>query len=84
LANISAKTKQVEVSPNLVYFEDRGAVYGGPLDVVWDFWEKDETYHAKAHTSKVRNFRVKEVSKLTSVVRYEKLEAGSGQRESAE
>jgi hypothetical protein len=73
---MGAKTKPDEVSPKLVYLEDRGAVYDGPLDVVWDFWEKDEKYHAKAHTSKVRKFRVKELSKLTSLVRYEKLEAG--------
>jgi hypothetical protein len=73
---MSAKKKPVETSPSLVYFEDRGAVYDAPLDVVWDFWLKDETYHPKAHTSNVRNFRAKELSEETTLLLYEALEAG--------
>ena len=73
---MSAKKNLRRAAPKPVYFEDRGAVYDAPLDVVWDFWQKDETYHSKAHTSKVRNFRDTELSKLTTLVRYEALEAG--------
>jgi len=73
---MSAKNKLVEDNPSPVYFEDRGAVYDAPLDVVWDFWFKDETYHPKAHTSEVRNFRMKELSEVTTLLRYEALEAG--------
>jgi len=73
---MGAKKKLVVASPGPVYFEDRGAVYDAPLDVVWDFWQKDETYHSRAHTSKVRNFRDKKLSELTTLVRYEALEAG--------
>jgi hypothetical protein len=73
---VSAKSKLVAASPSLVYFEDRGAVYDAPLDVVWDFWLKDETYHPKAHTSAVRKFREKKLSEVTTLLRYEALEAG--------
>src|SRR5579863_5135054 len=73
---MSARKKVAGTIPNLVYFEDRGAVYNAPLDVVWDFWLKDETYHSKAHTAKVRNFRMKELSKVTTLISYETLEAG--------
>jgi len=73
---MGASKKVVRPSPNLVYFEDRGAVYDAPLDLVWDFWRKDETYHPRAHTAKVRNFRAKEISKLTTLVSYEALDAG--------
>ena len=75
---MSAKKKLVEARP--VYFEDRGAVYDAPLDVVWDFWLKDETYHPKAHTSEVRNFRMKELSEVTTLLRYEAREAGKWRR----
>jgi hypothetical protein len=44
--------------------------------VVWDFWLKDDTYHPHAHTSKVRNFRTKELSELTTRINYEELVAG--------
>ncbi len=71
-----AKKTLVEAGPCRVYFEDRGAVYDAPLDVVWDFWLKDETYHPRAHTSEVRNFRAKELSEVTTLLRYEALEAG--------
>jgi len=67
----SEKTRQ-----STVYFEDRGAVYDAPLDVVWDFWLKDETYHPKAHPSDVRNFHSKVLSDATTLVDYEALEQG--------
>ena len=73
---MSTKKKLVGTGPRPVYFEDRGAVYNAPLDVVWDFWLKDETYHPKAHTSQVRNFRMKELSQVTTLLRYEALEEG--------
>ncbi len=73
---MSPKKKRVRAGPSRVYFEDRGAVYDAPLDVVWDFWLKDQTYHPKAHTSDVRNFRAKEVSELTTLLRYEAHEEG--------
>jgi hypothetical protein len=71
-----ANKKLAEVTPGPVYFEDRGAVYNAPLEVVWDFWLNDETYHPKAHTSKVRNFKVKKLSEVTTLLRYEALAAG--------
>jgi hypothetical protein len=73
---MSVRKRVGRTSPSLVYFEDRGAVYDAPLNVVWDFWLKDETYHSKAHTAKVRNFRMKELSKVTTLIRYETLESG--------
>jgi hypothetical protein len=73
---MSATKRLGGASPTLVYFEDRGAVYNAPLDVVWDFWLKDETYHSKAHSAKVRNFRMKKLSKMTTRISYEAFEAG--------
>lgn len=73
---MSANKKPAQASPSMVYFEDRGTVYDAPLDVVWDFVLKDETYHPKAHTSDVQNFRAKELSEVTTLLRYEALEAG--------
>lgn len=73
---MNAKKKLDKAGPNPVYFEDRGAVYDAPLDMVWDFWLKDRTYHPQAHTSEVRNFRAKEVSEVTTLLRYESLEEG--------
>ena len=58
----------------LVYFEDRGTVYDGPLDVVWDFIMKDETFHPQAHTGVVRNFKSKALSDVTEVLSWETLE----------
>jgi hypothetical protein len=53
------------------YVEDRGAVYDAPLEVVWDFMEKDETFHPKAHAADVRNFESKKLSAVTSLISYE-------------
>jgi hypothetical protein len=75
-----ARKKNVEARSTPVYFEDRGAVYDAPPDVVWDFWLKDETYHPKAHTTTVRNFRTKELSKLTALINFESLKAGKWEK----
>lgn len=64
----------------LTYIEDRGAVYDAPTDVVWDFMEKDETYHPKAHKSEVRNFKGKDISDVTSLLSYEQLSGGRWQK----
>ncbi len=60
----------------LVYFEDRGAIYDAPIEMVWDFMHKDEEFHPKAHTSTVRNFREKRLSEVTILLRWEQLEGG--------
>jgi hypothetical protein len=67
-----AKSGGKAPSPKLTYVEDRGAVYDAPLDVVWDFMEKDETFHPKAHTSAVRNFEERAVSEVTILLSYER------------
>jgi hypothetical protein len=77
---MSVNKKLAQVPPGPVYFEDRGAVYKAPLDMVWDFWLNDETYHPKAHTSKVRNFKTKKLSEVTTLLRYEAREAGKWRR----
>jgi hypothetical protein len=59
-------------SPRVTYVEDRGAVYDAPLEVVWDFIEKDERFHPKAHTAKVRNFEEKALSDVTTLLSYER------------
>ena len=63
-----------ESASELVYFEDRGTVYDAPLEVVWDFIMKDETFHPQAHESVVRNFKSKALSDVTEVLSWEKLE----------
>jgi hypothetical protein len=63
-------------APQLVYLEDRGAVYDAPISVVWDFWLKDEVFHPKAHRSTVRNFREKKLSEVTTLLTYEQRHAG--------
>ena len=71
---MAAKTKSEPSSPRLVYLEDRGAVYDAPIDIVWDFWLKDETFHPKAHRSKVRNFEQKQLSEVSTLLTYEQRE----------
>jgi hypothetical protein len=70
------KTKPKALSPRVTYVEDRGAVYDAPLQVVWDFMEKDETFHPKAHTADVRNFKDQVLSEVTTVIRYEMRKGG--------
>jgi hypothetical protein len=60
----------------VTYVEDRGAVYDAPLEVVWDFREKDETFHPRAHTADVRNFAAKALSEVTTLLRYERRNGG--------
>ena len=68
---MSRKLASEPSSSQLVYLEDRGAVYDAPIDVVWDFWLKDETFHPKAHRSKVRNFEQKQLSEVSTLLTYE-------------
>ena len=70
------ETQRKALSPKVTYVEDRGAVYDAPLQVVWDFMEKDETFHPKAHTAAVRNFKDKALSDVTIVISYEKRNGG--------
>jgi ligand-binding SRPBCC domain-containing protein len=60
----------------MIYFEDRGAIYDAPLEVVWDFIEKDETFHPKAHAATLRNFESKDLSEVTSLIRCEVQDSG--------
>ena len=60
--------------PRLVYFEDLGGVYDAPIEVVWDFMEKDEEFHPKAHKSTVRNFKSKRLSEISIILRWEQRE----------
>jgi len=60
--------------PGWLYIEDRGAVYAAPLDVVWDFWARDEKFHPKAHRGEVRNFVDQKLSEVTTLISYEKRE----------
>jgi hypothetical protein len=68
----ATETQRTANSLRVTYVEDRGAVYDAPLEVVWDFMEKDETFHPKAHTAKVRNFKDKALSDVTALLSYEK------------
>lgn len=70
------KVNRSSSTPPLVYFEDLGAVYDAPIDAVWDFMEKDEEFHPKAHKSTVRNFKAKRLSKISVLLRWEVLEDG--------
>ena len=71
-ASTPRKTQRKVLSPSVTYVEDRGAVYDAPLEVVWDFMEKDEVFHPQAHTSAVRNFEDKALSDVTTLLSYEK------------
>jgi hypothetical protein len=70
------ETQRQAHPPRVTYVEDRGAVYDAPLEVVWDFMEKDETFHPKAHTAAVRNFEDKSLSEVTTLLSYERREGG--------
>lgn len=72
LARDRPKASRKPLSPTVTYVEDRGAVYDAPLDVVWDFMQKDEEFHPKAHTADVRNFHGKALSEITTLLRYER------------
>lgn len=61
-------------SPSMTYFEDRGAVYDAPIETVWDFMQKDEEFHPKAHSATLRNMEQKQLSEVTLLLRYETLD----------
>jgi hypothetical protein len=71
LAKRSKTTQRSEGPPKATYVEDRGAVYDAPIEVVWDFMD-DETFHSKAHTAAVRNFKAKPLSEVSTLISYEK------------
>jgi hypothetical protein len=71
-----AKTPRQRPSPSMTYFEDRGTVLDAPLEVVWDFIEKDEEFHPKAHGPTLRNFESKELSEVTRLIHCEVLWGG--------
>lgn len=75
-----AAARPASFKSELTYVEDRGAVYNAPLEVVWDFMEKDETFHPKAHTSDVRNFNAKELSDNTILLSYQEKRDGRWQK----
>jgi hypothetical protein len=66
-----AKHQPEHPSPNTTYFADRGTVLDAPIEVVWDFMEKDEEFHPKAHAATLRNLENKELSEVTSLIRCE-------------
>ncbi|MCI4330262.1 MAG: hypothetical protein L3K19_00225 [Thermoplasmata archaeon] len=72
----STETQRRAIPPTMTYVEDRGAVYDAPLEVVWDFMEKDETFHPKAHTAAVRNFEEKALSEVATLLSYERRSGG--------
>jgi hypothetical protein len=74
--NNPTKNQRNAFSPRVTYVEDRGAVYDAPPEVVWDFMEKDETFHPKAHTADVRNFEEKALSEVTILLSYERRSGG--------
>ncbi len=77
------KRKAEGANPDLVYFEDRGAVYDAPLEVVWDFMLQDETFHPQAHKGVVRNFVSKALSDVTELLSWEHRQGRAWKRVSA-
>lgn len=63
--------------PSMTYFEDRGTVYDAPIELLWDFMEKDEEFHPKAHATTLRNIEWKELSEVTGVIRCEVRDTGT-------
>lgn len=66
-----ARTRKKTSEPQVTYVEDLGAVYEAPVEVVWDFMEKDDVFHPKAHAADVRNFESKGLSDITILLSYE-------------
>jgi hypothetical protein len=66
-------------SPGMTYVEDRGTVLDAPLEVVWDFLQKDEEFHPKAHATTLRNVKWKDLSEVTGIIRCE-VDDGDGWR----
>ena len=61
-------------STGLVYFEDRGAIYDAPIEVVWDFMRNDDEFHPRAHVGTVRKFKSKRLSAVSILLRWEQLD----------
>jgi hypothetical protein len=64
----------------VTYFEDRGGVFDAPIEVVWDYIEKDQEFHPKAHGTSLRNFEGKDFSEITSLVSCEVRSGGRWRR----
>jgi hypothetical protein len=60
----------------MTFVEDQGTVLDAPLEVVWDFMQRDEEFHPKAHATTLRNFTSKRLSKVTILLRCEVRDAG--------
>jgi hypothetical protein len=71
-----AKNPRENPSPSMSYFEDRGTVLDAPLEVVWDFMQRDEEFHPKAHAPTLRKLKAKVLSEVTSLIRYERQTSG--------
>jgi hypothetical protein len=74
-----AKTARKSPSPGMTYIEDRGTVLDAPLEVVWDFMQRDEEFHPKAHTTTLRRVKWKDLSEVTGIIRCE-VDDGDGWR----
>lgn len=62
--------------PGMIYFADRGTVLDAPIEVVWDFIEKDEEFHPKAHRATLRNFESRDLSEVTRLIHCETRRGG--------
>ncbi len=80
---MSVCSRPIPTGVNLVYFEDRGAVYDAPPDVVWDFMTKDQTFHPRAHKGSVRKFRSRKLSDVSELLSWEEREGRSWRARSA-
>jgi hypothetical protein len=60
----------------MTYIEDRGSFYDAPIETVWDFMQKDEEFHPKAHKPTLRNMQDQRLSDVTSLLRYEVRDGG--------
>lgn len=80
---MGAKRRKADPPTSLVYFEDRNTVYDAPLDVVWNFMTKDETFHPRAHKGLVRKFESKALSPITGLLSWEERVGPRWRRRSA-
>ncbi len=80
---VGARRRKADAPTNIVYFEDRNTLYDAPLDVVWDFMTKDETFHPRAHKGSVRKFASKALSEITGLLSWEERDGPRWRRRSA-